>query len=66
MFYNPLDEPLQRRIRLPLYYTGLTARAVIRRENAQPEEITLARDYSTQLTLTLPAHGRTWITVAER
>jgi len=66
MFYNPLDQPLQRRIRLPLYYTGLTARAVIRRENAKPDTITLARDYSVQLTLVIPAHGRTWLTVAEK
>ncbi len=66
MFYNPLDQPLQRRIRLPLYYTGLSARAVIRRENAKPDTITLARDYSVQLTLVIPAHGRTWLTVAEK
>jgi hypothetical protein len=66
MFYNPLDQPIQRRIRLPLYYTGLTARAVIRREDGKPEKITLARDDSAQLTLTIPAHGRTWIAVAEK
>ena len=65
MFYNPLDQPLERSIRLPLYYTGLTARAVIRREDGPPETITLARDYSVRLTLGIPARGRTWITVAE-
>ena len=27
MIYNPLNEPIERRIRLPLYYTGLTDRA---------------------------------------
>jgi hypothetical protein len=66
MFYNPLDQPIERRIRLPLYYTGLTARAVIRRENGEPEEVTLARDYSAQVSLTIPARGRTWITIAEK
>ncbi len=33
MIYNPLNEPIERRIRLPLYYTGLTDRAAIRRED---------------------------------
>jgi hypothetical protein len=66
MFYNPLDQPLERRIRLPLYYTGLTGRAVVRGEKGKSEKITLARDYSAELTVTIPAHGRTWRTIQER
>ena len=64
MIYNPLDEPIQRRIRLPLYYTGLTKRAVIRREDGHSETLTLARDYSVQVTAEVPARGRIWLTVS--
>jgi hypothetical protein len=61
MFYNPLSEPIERRVRLPLYYTGLTARAEIRWEDGRREKITLDRDYSMELTVKLPAQGRTWL-----
>lgn len=64
MIYNPLNEPIQRRIRLPLYYTGLTKRAVIRWEDGHSEALTLARDYSVQVTAEVPARGRIWLTVS--
>jgi hypothetical protein len=63
MIYNPLNEPIQRRIRLPLYYTGLTNRAVIRWEDGHSETVALARDYSAQVTANVPARGRVWLTL---
>ncbi len=66
MFYNPLDSPIERRVRLPLYYTGLTHRALLRREDGRRTTITLDRDYSATVPVTIPARGRTWVTVSER
>jgi len=63
MIYNPLDEPIQRRIRLPLYYTGLTDKAEIRHEDGRTESLTLARDYSVETTVNVPARGRVWIII---
>ena len=63
MIYNPLNEPIQRRIRLPLYYTGLTNRAVIRWADGHTETLPLARDYSVEVTADIPAHGHAWLTV---
>jgi hypothetical protein len=64
MFYNPLNEPIQRRIRLPLYYTGLTSRAVIGWEDGHSETVALARDYSAEVTVSIPARGRVWLTAS--
>jgi len=64
MIYNPLNEPIQRHIRLPLYYTGLASRAVIGREDGHSERVALARDYSAEVTVSIPARGRVWLTVA--
>jgi len=64
MFYNPLNEPIQRRIRLPLYYAGLIDRAVLRRQDGTVEKIRLARDYSAEMAVTIPARGRTWLVVS--
>lgn len=64
MIYNPLDEPIQRRIRLPLYYTGLTGAAFVRFGNGRAETIQLARDFSAEVTVKIHAHGRTWFVIA--
>jgi hypothetical protein len=63
MFYNPLPEPVERHIRLPLYYTGLTDRAIVSREDGAPEPITLRRDCSAEVTVKVPGLGRTWLTI---
>ena len=64
MIYNPLNEPIERHIRLPLYYTGLTNQAVIRWEDGRSETLNLARDYSVEITANVPARGRVWLTVS--
>ena len=63
VFYNPLAEPIERHIRLPLYYAGLTDRATVKQEDGAPQEITLGRDYAAEVTVNIPAHGRTWLTI---
>lgn len=63
VIYNPLPQPVERRIRLPLYYTGLTSKAVLRREDGSTQRVKLERDFSATATVSLPAKGRTWIVV---
>jgi hypothetical protein len=64
ILYNPLPEGIDRRIRLPLYYTGLTNEAVVQFENGTRQPLVLARDYSGEITVNIPGHGRTWFTIA--
>jgi hypothetical protein len=63
VFFNPTGAPLQRRIKLPLYYTGLTAEAKVAIESAAPSTYKLARDYSIEIDLTIPAGRWTWLTI---
>lgn len=65
MFYNPTDCEMTRTIKLPLYYTGLTETARIREQEGEPSEFRLDRDYSVELTVTIPARGYTWYVVEE-
>lgn len=60
-FYNPLATPIERLIRVPLYYTGLKDSTVVQSEDGKSAKIKLARDYSAQLTVKIPARGRTWV-----
>jgi len=63
IIHNPLDEPISRTIRLPLYYTGLTRRARVREKDGPPRTYTLERDYTIEVKVTLPARGMTWLIV---
>ncbi|HZR19417.1 MAG TPA: hypothetical protein VFE51_19175 [Verrucomicrobiae bacterium] len=65
MFYNPLEQAIEREIRLPLYYTGLDGKAVVQWEDGRRATVQLARDYSATVTVRLPARSRAWVTVHE-
>ncbi|MBI5386043.1 MAG: hypothetical protein HZA90_15315 [Verrucomicrobia bacterium] len=63
MVYNPLPQPVERTIRLPLYYAGLTDRAVVKRADGTSDKLVLARDFSAAVKANIPARGRTWLIV---
>jgi hypothetical protein len=63
VFNNPLDVPITRTIRLPLYYTGLTTQALVRVGDGPGRRVAIARDYTAEIKLTTPANGMSWLTV---
>jgi hypothetical protein len=65
VLYNPLDADVERDIRLPLYYTGLTDAALVRDEDGVPHRVALAHDHSITTRVKIPARGRTWLTIEE-
>ncbi len=63
MLYNPLDEPVRRKVKLPLYYTGLSKEAKISTEGNKPRTYPLDREYNVTLELEIPATGNVWLTI---
>jgi hypothetical protein len=63
MIYNPLDQSIKRKIKLPLYYTGLTKVAKISEEGGILKLYKLNRDYTADVTVEIPAHGYTWLVI---
>lgn len=63
IFFNPTDQPMRRTVKLPLYYTGLTSKASIRKEEGKTRTYKLNRDYTVNLTVDIPAHGYVWYVV---
>jgi hypothetical protein len=60
--YNPLPEAIEREIRVPLYYTGLSDGARVSVEGAAPAAISLDRAATATIKVKVPARGRTWLT----
>jgi len=60
LFFNPLDEAVERVWKLPLYYTGLRDRASIRDGDGEVREYGLDREYAVELVVNVPGRGMSW------
>ncbi len=63
MVYNPLPDPIEQTLTLPLYYTGLAKTARIRQETGPAKTYPLDRQYRVRVPVRVPANGRTWILI---
>ena len=63
MVFNPTDDVMERSIKLPLYYTGLTTSAKVSEEGGEPKEYQLTRDYHITINLSIPANSYRWLTI---
>ncbi len=63
LFFNPTSKPMTRTVRLPLYYTGLTQTAHIRRGENPPRLLHLDRNYFVTLPIRIPAGGFQWYVI---
>lgn len=63
MVYNPLDREVKQTLTVPLYYTGLKDEAAVRERDGARHTVTLRRDYSVALPVTVPARGVTWLVI---
>ena len=63
MVYNPLEQAVTRTLRIPLYYTGLAAKARVSEQDGPARTFKLDRDYCIELPVKVPARGVTWFVV---
>ncbi len=63
MVFNPLNTPVKRTLRLPLYYAGLTDTATVREQEGEPRTFKLARDYSIEVEVEMPPQSSTWFVI---
>jgi len=71
MLYNPLKDNILRKIKLPLYYTGLTESTEVRIGSSQgsssleslPKAYTLNRNYEIEIEVEIPAGGWVWVVI---
>jgi hypothetical protein len=60
MVYNPLDEPIERELTVPLYYTGLQGAANVQSVDAQVHQVAIAADGTARMPITVSARSRMW------
>jgi hypothetical protein len=60
-FYNPLPEPIEREITIPLYYTGLRGRTLVSTDGGPTTLVNLDGKERATLKISIPAQKRTWL-----
>ncbi|MDR1335261.1 MAG: hypothetical protein LBK22_00345, partial [Tannerella sp.] len=65
MVYNPLETPVEKEIRVPLYYTGITGQATVKEQDLASQTVRTARDYSIPLKIRIPAKGYNWYVIED-
>jgi len=63
MVYNPLDRAVNKELKLPLYYTGLTKTACIRRQQGKSRNYKLDREYNVKIPIEIGPKGITWFII---
>jgi len=63
MLYNPLNEPITRKVSLPLYYTGLKGKAAIREKEGAVKPYSIDKDNNVIYDVVIPANGYTWLVI---
>jgi len=64
MVYNPTDRRIAKTLSLPLYYAGLTDRAIIRERDGTAKPFDLDRACNAYVPVTMAPRSITWL-VAE-
>jgi len=60
MVYNPLDKPITRTIKVPLYYTGISGSAGVREKEGAEKKYRLDENKNIILQVSIPANGYNW------
>jgi len=63
MLYNPLDVVMTRKVKLPLYYTGLTKKASVREKECKAKSFEIDKDGNLIYEVSIPANGYTWLVI---
>jgi len=63
MVYNPFNRTVNKTLKLPLYYTGLTQRARIREQEGKRNRYKLDRKYNVEIPVTIPPKAVTWYVI---
>jgi hypothetical protein len=60
MLFNPLDSPITRTIRVPLYYSGISGSVRLSREEGRERKVALGNGGVLELEVDIPAGGWVW------
>ncbi|MBI3851612.1 MAG: alpha-galactosidase [Verrucomicrobia bacterium] len=61
--FNPLNQSVEKTLRVNLFYTGLTDKALVSEQARKSKTFKLNRDYTIELPVQVPAQGMNWFVI---
>ena len=65
LVFNPTDHEIRKKIKVPLYYTGLNETASVREQEGVSKNYTLSRKYEIELEVMVGPNGYNWYVIEE-
>ena len=65
MVYNPLNEPIRRKLKVNLYYTGLKDKVMVSEQEGTARCLPLDGNGQAEFDVVIPAKSQTWFTLTE-
>jgi hypothetical protein len=63
LVFNPTDHAIKKKIKVPLYYTGLKDRAQIREKENSPQQYMLNREYEIEIEVEVKPNWYNWYVI---
>ncbi len=63
MVYNPLNEPIKRKVKVNLYYTGLKGKVMVSEQDGKEHRLQMNQDYDAFFEVDIPAKSQTWFVI---
>jgi hypothetical protein len=63
MLFNPLGQTITRKLRIPVYYTGLTGQVELSEQEGIVKKYTVSTDNFVEIEVEIPANYLTWFTL---
>ena len=63
LVFNPTTEKINRTIKVPLYYTGLSTVAQVKEKDSTKKQYQLNRNYEIELSFTLDPESYNWFVI---
>ena len=61
LLFNPTAETIREKIKIPLYYTGLTEKVMVSEREGDTKEYALDREYNVWVMVNIPPKTHTWL-----
>lgn len=61
MVYNPTNHEITKKIKVPLYYAGLSDQTKVTTKSGESTNLRLNRDFSVEIEVTVPGNGDSWV-----
>jgi len=63
LVFNPTKEKIERKVRVPVYYTGLTDTAIVKEKDSTERKYPISRDYQIELQFSIEPESYNWFVI---